>query len=304
MNVLKKLAAVGAGAAFRFYERAVEQLGSAEFIAIVDPNQEAGRNSKGQLVATTLRGLKGLPLDAVIILSPHCYHAKQAVEAVQLGFHVLCEKPLGINIRDAVAAVDYAQRQRRWLQVAMHCRYRPEIEYLYRNIDGPVIYFEQRYREDWMSASSWFFNPKISGGGVLLDVGINQIDWVFPFIPPMRVMNAECEMETGKVEVECRIEWSWKGGNGRTDLSWSGVNQEKRSTVVTQSGTRFELDHQRHLVSVDGQACAVEECREYEKVVAQFLSGLERDPKPDLRAIHVLTLLRSVYESAGLTFLL
>jgi predicted dehydrogenase len=302
-SVPKQLAAIGSGAAFGFYEKALEQSKTAKFIAIVDPTRTPGRDSNGRKVVNGLHELRGLQLDAVVIMSPNCHHAEQAIEAIRFGFPVLCEKPLAISVKDAVRAIDCADEHRLWLQMAMHCRYRPEIEYLYRNIDGPITYFEQRYLEDWMSASAWFFDPKVSGGGVLLDVGINQIDWLFPLVAPMTVTDAHCELGGGKVEVECRIEWGWNGGSGRTELSWRAVNREKRSLVVTKPGTRFELDHQQHTAKVNGQRRATEQCREYQKVIAAFLSDLPTDPRPDFRAIHVLQLLRSAYQCAGLRFL-
>lgn len=299
----KKLAAIGTGAAFGFYEKAIGQTGDAEFIALVDPKKKPGRDAKGRIVVHELRKLKGLPLDAVVILSPNCHHAEQAMEAIRLGFSVLCEKPLALSVKEATRVIECAEEHGQWLQVAMHCRHRPEIEYLYRNIDGPITFFEQRYWEDWMSASSWFFDPQVSGGGVLLDVGINQIDWLLPLIADLEVMEVNCDMGGKEVDVEFGIDWKWKGGKGRTELSWRAADQEKRSVIMTEPGTCFELDHQQHIVTINGEPRSAEECREYEKVITAFLLDLHSDPRPDFGPIQILKLLRSAYERAGLCFL-
>ena len=42
-----------------------------------------------------------LKLDAVIIVTPHYAHEKQAVDAFARGLHVLCDKPAGVYSRQA-----------------------------------------------------------------------------------------------------------------------------------------------------------------------------------------------------------
>ena len=40
-------------------------------------------------------------LDGVTIVTPHIFHAQLAIAALSYGKHVLCEKPLGMNVAEA-----------------------------------------------------------------------------------------------------------------------------------------------------------------------------------------------------------
>jgi predicted dehydrogenase len=297
-----RLAAVGAGKAFSFYQQAARRIRKVEFVAIVDPYDSAAPH-KGYFVARSLRELPNLALDAVLITSPNCNHAQQAIEATTAGMHVLCEKPLGITVEQAEQAVEAARAHNRWLQVAMHCRYRPEIRYLSQYIDAPIVFFEQHYEEDWTSASPWYFDHERSGGGVLLDVGVNQIDWLVPFLDGLSAKKAECETGHHRVDLTCRVEWTWRGGSGSTYLSWLASEEKKVTRILTKRGTCFELDHKDHTIARDGQLIFLEESREYEGVLADFLFNLKGNPRIDARAVEVLKLLRSVYKLADLKFL-
>src|SRR5688500_4223550 len=49
-------------------------------------------------------------VDAVYIATPHPMHARWAIAAAEAGKHVLCEKPLGMDLAEAEAIVDAAER--------------------------------------------------------------------------------------------------------------------------------------------------------------------------------------------------
>src|SRR5690349_1447185 len=49
-------------------------------------------------------------VDAVVIATPHALHARQALDAVRAGKHVLVEKPMATRWEEAVALVDAAEQ--------------------------------------------------------------------------------------------------------------------------------------------------------------------------------------------------
>lgn len=300
-----RLGVCGAGSIFRAYEKAAANLRNVEFVAIADPDvQQLQRvEQPGRFLTTDVRELLKERLDGVLILSPNYLHARQALLALEAGHSVLCEKPLATSIEEAHQVIAITENLQRHLQVAMHCRYRPEVEYFFQHVDGPVISFKQKYLESWMSASEWFFDPHLSGGGVLLDVGINQLDWLLPLVPDIEPLKVTYEMGDREVEVECELACAWSHGQGKTHLSWRAQQEEKMTTVVTEPGTHFTLNHQTHSVWVNGEDKGSWICREYEQVLANFLSQLTKPPAVDQRAFRMLELLSQAYRLAGLPFL-
>jgi Predicted dehydrogenases and related proteins len=300
-----RLGACGAGSIFRAYEKAATNLRHVEFVAVADPSIQQLRRAERPnrfMTAEVCEMLKE-QLDAVLILSPNHLHAHQTLLALERGHAVLCEKPLATNIAEARQVLDFAEKHERHLQVAMHCRFRPEIEYFFQHVDGPIISFEQKYLESWMSASDWFFDPRLSGGGVLLDVGINQLDWLLPLVPDIAPLKVTYEMSDREVEVECELDCVWSHGQGKTHLSWRAQQEEKMTTLVTEPGTHFELNHQTHSVRVNGEHKGSWTCREYEQVLASFLAQLKERPIVDERAFRMLEFLGQAYSLAGLPFL-
>jgi predicted dehydrogenase len=61
----------------------------------------------------SMDGLVGLGLDAVVVALPDAYHADVSVQALEVGLHVLCEKPLALSVAECdriAAARDAAGR--------------------------------------------------------------------------------------------------------------------------------------------------------------------------------------------------
>ena len=56
-------------------------------------------------------------LDAVVVASPHTYHFEHAAAALNHGLHVLCEKPMTLNARDAFSLIRLARERDRVLMV-------------------------------------------------------------------------------------------------------------------------------------------------------------------------------------------
>jgi predicted dehydrogenase len=99
----------GCGAVTRMYYiealTRLQRAGIVRVIGIFDPNPTAMnvvRNRFPSVVAVTLFGdLLRLGADAMIVASPPRFHADQAVESLNAGLHVFCEKPLATTSRDA-----------------------------------------------------------------------------------------------------------------------------------------------------------------------------------------------------------
>ena len=62
-------------------------------------------------------------IDAVTIVTPNVFHHPIAIEALQAGKHVFCEKPLAMNVSEAREMYDIAEASGKIHQVAFTFRY-------------------------------------------------------------------------------------------------------------------------------------------------------------------------------------
>lgn len=120
----------------------------------------------------TYREIGGLladpDIDLVDICLPSALHREVTVQALRAGKHVLLEKPIALNIRDADAMVREAEKADRSLMVAQVLPFFPEFAYLRQVVEGGEYgallggHFKRVISQpDW---STEFSNMERSGG--------------------------------------------------------------------------------------------------------------------------------------------
>jgi predicted dehydrogenase len=123
-------------------------------------------------------------IDAVTIATPNAYHCHQALAAFDHGKHVLCEKPLALNVEEAAKMVRAAEASEKVHQVAFTFRYGYAIRELRRRIRsgdiGQPHYLRIQY-DSWKGLSpnwqmGWRETHKLAGGGMLYDLGAHLFD--------------------------------------------------------------------------------------------------------------------------------
>lgn len=122
-----KAALIGCGAIASRWVRSLLADGRIEITALVDPDQQtaralAARYELSPVFATTLdEALAQAPVDVVVNLTPPERHYTVSRSALAQGLHVLTEKPLALNLPDALDLVHLA-RERGLLLAVMHNR--------------------------------------------------------------------------------------------------------------------------------------------------------------------------------------
>ncbi|MBE0696782.1 MAG: Gfo/Idh/MocA family oxidoreductase, partial [Anaerolineaceae bacterium] len=76
------------------------------------------------------RLIAGAEVDLIDICLPSYLHAPYAIRALKAGRHVLCEKPMALNVADADAMIAAAHESGRKLMIAQCIRFWPEYQFL------------------------------------------------------------------------------------------------------------------------------------------------------------------------------
>ena len=127
-------------------------------------------------------------LDAVVIATPSAMHAEQAIEALDRGLAVFCQKPLGRNAAETREVIERAKRNDLLLGVDLSYRYMSEVkavcDLVRRGELGKVFAADLVFHNAYGPDKPWFYNRKLSGGGCVIDLGIHLVDlalWALDF---------------------------------------------------------------------------------------------------------------------------
>jgi predicted dehydrogenase len=122
-------------------------------------------------------------VDVVDICLPTYLHSLYAIEALQHGKHVLCEKPMSLTLGEAQAMIDVSRQSNRLLMIAQCIRFWPEYRFLRDCVRdgryGKLLSLNMSRtggRPAW-SWTNWFLDPTRSGGP-LQDLHIHDVDFV------------------------------------------------------------------------------------------------------------------------------
>ena len=119
-------------------------------------------------------------MDALVIGTPNYLHASQAIAALNAGVHVMVEKPMAMNAREAFQMLEASQKSGALLMVA-HCwRFDPEVLWLRWQAEagrlGRIIRTKGYGVHALWGPSGWFTQKNLAGGGAMADVGVHAID--------------------------------------------------------------------------------------------------------------------------------
>jgi predicted dehydrogenase len=134
-------------------------------------------------------------LSAVVIATPDDEHCRMTMAALDAGLHVLCEKPLALNAKDAKAMYDKAEAKRLKHMTYFTWRWMPHYRYMRELIDGGVLgrifhcEFTFLMGGGRNKAYQWRFDPK-RANGVVGDSGSHMFDLARYLVGDVAKVNA------------------------------------------------------------------------------------------------------------------
>ena len=132
-----KFAIVGCG---RIAQRHAEHIfNNGQLVAVcdieVDKANALASKYKARAFESIDEMLKIIEADVISICSPNGLHAEHSIKSLKAGFHVLCEKPMAINVNDCGEMIKVAEQVNKRLFAIKQNRFNPPVEAVKKVID-------------------------------------------------------------------------------------------------------------------------------------------------------------------------
>ena len=163
---------------------AVVQSDVAEVCALQDVSaaatSEAQKLAPDAFVSSSFAELLEQDLDGIVIATPNRFHAEQAIAALDRGFAVFCQKPLGRTASETRSIVEAARRSSRLLGVDLSYRNIAAMQMVSWLVEtgalGKVFAVDAVFHNAYGPDKPWFYDLSLAGGGCVLDLGVHLID--------------------------------------------------------------------------------------------------------------------------------
>lgn len=180
-----RIGVIGTGSIAMEHLRAYQKNPHVEIYALCDLNAELLAKRAAEFgvehTFTNCEDMLKLPeIDAVSVCTWNSAHAPCSIAALNAGKHVLCEKPMAMNAKEAMAMKKAAERNGKLLMIGFVRRFGNDCDILKDMIDndqfGEIYYAKATYLRRNGNPGGWFGDKARSGGGPLIDLGVHVID--------------------------------------------------------------------------------------------------------------------------------
>ena len=178
-------------------------------------------------------------VDVVYVATPHGQHYEIAGRALQAGKHVLCEKSLTINAREAVELTELAAARGLFLMEAVWTRFLPiinrvwdvlasgelgEVRWVQADLGFPAVY----------DPAARLWNPA-AGGGALLDLAVYPLTWALGTLGFPETVAASGQVNDDGVDAQNAMTLSYASG-AQAQLACSLQAASPRTATVACTG--------------------------------------------------------------------
>jgi len=212
---------------------------NSQVLAVIDPNRDSLAAVQKQfnlddsvILATELSQVQGLPgLDAVAIATPASTHYTLAAAALRQGYHVLVEKPLALNLSEAIELCQLAEKQQRQLFVDHTYLFHPAVDR-----GKTIIQQHQLGKLRYGYAQRTHFEPVRHDVDALWDLAVHDIaifnTWLGQSPIQVKAIGTVFPKEEGRSQPPPAPP---KGGNSGRGKKEEGINQEEVAAEIENS---------------------------------------------------------------------
>ncbi len=192
-------------------------------------------------------------VDAVVVATPHKFHAEHAAVALSAGCHVFIEKPMTISLAEARQLAARAGQMGRVVTVGYNPVCTPEFAYLrqvIRNPHSPVglgklEVVAGHLSQNWLhwTTGQWRQDPSISGGGVMVDTGAHLLAGLcWAVEAPVVEVFAAVDRLGSRVDINSALLLRFENGVVATIVIAGNCPSESSRLSFFFAGGRIEID--------------------------------------------------------------
>lgn len=163
---------------------------------ISDERQEISSQHNHKIYASLEEVLADKMIEAVLIATPNDSHSDLAIQALKAGKHVVCEKPVAMNVAELDEILKVAKETGQTFMVHQNRRWDPDFlitRELYKNQQiGELFQIETRVQGANGIPGDWRHELK-HGGGMLLDWGVHLLDQLL-FLVESRIEKVSADL--------------------------------------------------------------------------------------------------------------
>ena len=182
----------------------------------------------GRAVSDFHQAVTDPQVDAVIVATINSALAEVSAAAIRAGKHVIVEKPAGISVKQIDELIALEKKHNVRVRVGFNHRYHPSFikarEIFESGIMGDMMFIRGRYGHGGRIGydKEWRADPKLSGGGELIDQGIHLIDLAGWFLDDFKKVEGHATTYFWNMPVDDNAFLSLQTAKGQT--AWLHVS--------------------------------------------------------------------------------
>ena len=182
----------------------------------------------GRAVSDFHQAVADPQVDAVIVATINSALAEVSAAAIRAGKHVIVEKPAGISVKQIDELIALEKKHNVRVRVGFNHRYHPSFikarEIFESGIMGDMMFIRGRYGHGGRIGydKEWRADPKLSGGGELIDQGIHLIDLAGWFLDDFKKVEGHATTYFWNMPVDDNAFLSLQTAKGQT--AWLHVS--------------------------------------------------------------------------------
>lgn len=185
-------------------------------------------------------------IDAVYIITPNALHKDMAIRMAKAGKHVIVEKPMALNAREAQEMVNACSQAGVQLLVGYRMHFEPKTLEIIRMRNagdfGKIMFFQGLCGFRIGDPKQWRLNKALAGGGSMMDIGIYAVNGARYMIgeEPVWVTAQETKTDTVKfaegVDETIQFQLGFPSGAVASCLSTYSMNNLDRFFLNGEKG--------------------------------------------------------------------